>query len=65
MKNAGFIYLIANRVVKNMQVKLPTISEIGGTILNLEPGNQKVAAWKMLSSNSYRVAFYNRTVKSF
>ena len=65
MKNVRFIYLIAKQVVNNIQVKLPTILEVGGTILNLKPENWKVAAWKMLSSNSYRVPFYNKIIKSF
>ena len=65
MKNVRFIYLIAKQVVNNIQVKLPTILEVGGTILDLKPENWKVTAWKMLSSNSYRVTFYNRIIKSF
>ena len=65
MKNVRFIYLIAKQVVNNIQVKLPTILEVGGTILNLKPENWKVAAWKILSSNSCRVTFYNRIIKSF
>ena len=65
MKNVGFIYLIAKQVVNNIQVKLPTILEVGRTIVNLKPENRKVEAWKMLSSNSYRVTFYNRIIKSF
>ena len=32
----GFIYLITRYVVSNIQVKLPTILETGGTIINLK-----------------------------
>ena len=46
MKNVQFVYLIAKQVVNNIEVKLPTILEVGGTILNLKPENWKVAAWK-------------------
>ena len=65
MKSVRFIYLIAKQVVNNIQVKLPTILDVGWTILNLNPENWKVAAWKMLNSNSYRVTFCNRIIKSF
>ena len=65
MKNVRFIYLIAKQVVNNIQVKLPTILEVGGTILDLKPEHWNVTAWKMLRSNSYRVTFYNRIIKSF
>ena len=65
MINVKFIYLIARHVVSNIQVKLPTILEVGGTIINLKLGKLKVVTWKKLNKSSYRVTFYNQITKAF
>ena len=59
MINVQFIYLIVRHVVSNIQVKLPTILEVGGTIINLKLEKLRVVTWKMLSKSFYSVTFYN------
>ena len=48
-----------------MQVKLPTILEIGGTMTNWTLEKLRVVTWKMLIKSSYRVTFYNQITKAF
>ena len=55
--------IIARHVVNNIQVKLPTILEVGGTIINLKLEKLRVVTWKILSKSSYRVTFYNQIPK--
>ena len=65
MVNMWFAYLIAKHVVKNIQVKLPTILEEGGTILNLKLKRLWLVPWKISRKSSYRVTFYNQNTKAF
>ena len=66
MINVWFIYLIVKHVVNlNVQVKLPTISEVSATIINLKLEKLEVVTWKMGSKNSYRAPFYNQIIKAF
>ena len=65
MVNMWFSYLIAKHVVKHIQVKLPTILEEGGTILNLKLKRLWLVPCKVSSKNSYRVTFYNQNTKAF
>ena len=51
-------------MVNNIQVKLPTILEVGGTILNLKLEKLRVVTWKIFSKNSYRFTFYNQIANS-
>ena len=41
--------LIARHVINNIQVKLPTTLEVGGTIINLKLEKVRVVTWKILS----------------
>ena len=54
-----FIHLIARQVVSNIQVKLLTILEVGGTIIDLKLEKRRVVTWKKFGKSSYRVTVYN------
>ena len=59
-----YIYIyIARHVVSNIQVKLKTILEVGGTSINLKLEKLRVRTWKMLSKSCCRVTFYNQITK--
>ena len=65
MINVWFMYWIARHVVNTIHVKLPTILEVGETIINLKLEKLWVVTWKMLSKSFYRVTFYNQITKIF
>ena len=50
---------------RNIQVKLWTILEVGGTFIYLNLEKLRVVTCKMLSKTSYRVAFFQQITKAF
>ena len=50
---------------RNIQVKLWTILEVGGTFIYLNLEKLRVVTCKMLSKTSYRVAFCKQITKAF
>ena len=50
---------------RNIQVKLWTILEVGGTFIYLNLEKLRVVTCKMLSKTSYRVAFFKQITNAF
>ena len=65
MINVWFICLNARYVVSNIQVQLPTILSVGGTIVNPRLEKLRAVTVKISSKKSYRVTFYNQMKKVF